>query len=884
MIRGCWSPRTALPCPLLPVRWAAAVILVGCCGDAAAQDLFPTDGVDPALLRPLVVQVRAVDDSTNEPLSGVEFQVRAYGPETRFEQTTTADAKGHAEVPLPRQGTLEAVQLKGRAEGCVPVFYNWGGQHAPNLPDLLTIRFERGEPIGGFVVDANGLPVVEALVSVSGPATVSEGFEIHYTLGETRTDAQGAWRFDQAPRDRSEISIAVRHDSFLRAWVDRDDQAALRAFRARTTLTQGLAVRGVVLDAGGEPLAGASVVLGLDRFGSDDPSTRTDAAGAFTLLNSPAGASAVTVYTAGHAPEVQRVEVSAHTPPLTFRLGKAATLRGRVVDAAGEPIPGAFVAADTWRGLRSLEWRVDTDHEGRFEWRDAPADEVEFDFGKQGYASARGVKLKASAEEHVVTLQGVQRVRGRVTDGETGKTIAVFKVIDGLRFKGQSATHWQLDSATGFSSGEFDLAFDEPYDGRAVRVEAPGYLPEESPVFAADAGDQSFDFALTPDEGFACRVLDPAGKPAPGAQVALVGRYLRVVRGRIVQSDTGPAAEADAQGRIEWVTPALPAAVLAVSDAGVGGLLTDVSGEHTIRLRAWGTIAGRSLHGDQPDADATIAVRLDSRASGVAALLNADLSDPAGAFLSATSASGRRVGLGEAVAALATEGPVAAVLGAAQVSVSFEESKRTDPAGAFRFERVPPGEVTVSRCVEVRHGSMSTVHFSTSSRARVASGEEAEVTLGGAGRPVVGRLVAPAAGATGEGAATTEPYAWGSLATVHTAPAPPTIRGFLSGLSGAGSRGSGRTVARVAPDGTFRLEDVTPGEYTLTATATPLGWERGAPPTPRLEKHSFTVPPLPKGARFLDEPLDLGELRAEWPPAAPDPSIDLQEAGLFSSP
>jgi hypothetical protein len=51
-------------------------------------------------------------------------------------------------------------------------------------------------------------------------------------------------------------------------------------------------------------------------------------------------------------------------------------LRGKVVDIEGKPVVGAFFGADTWRGHRSIDFRVDTDKDGRFEWKNAPKDVV----------------------------------------------------------------------------------------------------------------------------------------------------------------------------------------------------------------------------------------------------------------------------------------------------------------------------------------------------------------------------------------------------------------------------------------------------------------------------------------------------------------------------
>lgn len=64
-----------------------------------------------------------------------------------------------------------------------------------------------------------------------------------------------------------------------------------------------------------------------------------------------------------------------------IRLGKASTLRVKVVDRAGKPVAGAYLQVGTWRGRDSLlrigaqsevpwrsTWNAQTDAEGRFTW------------------------------------------------------------------------------------------------------------------------------------------------------------------------------------------------------------------------------------------------------------------------------------------------------------------------------------------------------------------------------------------------------------------------------------------------------------------------------------------------------------------------------------
>ena len=128
-----------------------------------------------------------------------------------------------------------------------------------------------------------------------------------------------------------------------------------------------------------------------------------------------------------------------------IRLGKASTLRVRVVDRAGKPVAGAYLQVGTWRGHDSLlrvgaqtevpwrsTWNAQTDAAGRFTWTSAPSDAMLFHIFKDGYLRMEPVSLTASDQEQVVTLDPGLVISGSVTDAVTGKPVPRFRVIQGL--------------------------------------------------------------------------------------------------------------------------------------------------------------------------------------------------------------------------------------------------------------------------------------------------------------------------------------------------------------------------------------------------------------------------------------------------------------------
>ena len=158
------------------------------------------------------------------------------------------------------------------------------------------------------------------------------------------------------------------------------------------------------------------------------------------------GPAIVTAQAEGFGPEFREVNVpnGGEVEAPVIRLGKASTLRVRVVDRAGKPVAGAYLQVGTWRGHDSLlrvgaqtevawrsTWNAQTDAAGRFTWTSAPSDAMLFHIFKDGYLRKEPVSLTASDQEHVVTLDPGLVISGSVTDAVTGKPVPRFRVIQG---------------------------------------------------------------------------------------------------------------------------------------------------------------------------------------------------------------------------------------------------------------------------------------------------------------------------------------------------------------------------------------------------------------------------------------------------------------------
>ena len=321
-----------------------------------------------------------------------------------------------------------------------------------------------------------------------------------------------------------------------------------------------------------------------------------------------------------------------------------------------------------------------------------------YDMGQEGYMSSRQVPLTASDQEHVVTLHPKFLITGRVTDAETGRPMLTVRVVRGRRYEERDPVHWLQNEAVNFAGGQYSVQFDEPSAALLIRIEAPGYKPAESRPFRPSEGPQTFDFKLERGEGRTGQVLLPDGSPAAGVEVALATRENRVTlhAGRFDRDANAPRLTTGPDGRFAFTPPDDKFLLIAVSDAGYADSTSDeFTKSGKLALKPWGRIEG--------------GVRIGPRfGSNEGVMFNPTRPD-------------RRVG---------------------PFVLSHGYSARTDDRGRFAFERVIPGPGTVGRVLRTEFPGGSTMLMPCwLERVEVKPGDTIGVTIGGKGRPVIGRVV-----------------------------------------------------------------------------------------------------------------------------------------------
>ena len=675
--------------------------------------------------------------------------------------------------------TVHGFWFTARAPKRVPIHIIWDDDRHPiQLPAQKELRVEPGTAIGGIVKDESGQPIEGATVDVHGPPTESEGRNSVFALGSSQTDAQGRWRLDVAPKDLSELwaNVEDRHHMPGGTRVSHD-------LNSVTILKKGLTVTGRVVDAAGRPVRGARALFGPRGLGTPGPPRgTTDERGEFSLENCEPGPSIITVQAERLAPRIEVVRVEEKTVPAEIRMTEPGSiLRVKVVDVLGKPIAGAFVSASHWRGHQSIQFQARTDQDGRVAWQSAPKDAVSYNIGNDKTMWVQS-ELTASEREQTVILYPKLVISGRVTDAETGRPVPTFRAIKGWRSRRPRVDiDWSENLAMEATGGQFTAPFDEARGGAFIRIDAPGFKSTVSRAFQEDEGSQTFDFALHPAQGSTGLVLLPDGKPAPGVEVALATQQhrLSIRSGHFDRNWRFPKTSTDSHGRFTFPARDDKFLLVAVSKAGYADVSSDEFAKSgKLVLQPWGRIEGGVRIGSRFGSDQEVAFQPDR---------------PNRAYL-----------------------------------WSFGYSTQTDERGRFHFDWVIPGSGRISRSVVTKLSGGASQHMPCWPEfIDVKPGQVLQVTIGGKGRPVTGRIVVEGTPEAPIDWARNEPVAIGWFA------------------------------AHIEKDGRFRIDDIPSGQHTLNVRVNAPSHGAGGPVIGRV-KRDFNLPEMPNGRS--NEPLDLGTI------------------------
>ncbi len=803
----------------------------------------------PAPRADRTLQLQVVDGDDRSPLAGASVWVRVTRGRAHIERGNTDD-EGRFPIKLSGETTYFLLVVVAHP-GFVPIELRWGGS---SVPEAYTLALPRGTTIGGIIRDEQGRPIAGARVLPRlvgpGPGRPASYASMGDEIAGALTDAEGRWRSDALPATAgpdNQVSLEVSHsDCFAAKWTLTAAEA--RKGSSVQVLRPGRWFSGTVISPTGRPVAGASIVATSQGIPVSSVRLRTDAQGRFrtrrfvppdrpeVILTVQADGLAsamrrITV-TPDALPQVARMDlrkpfsVAVDTPSLVIRMEPRKPLRGRVVDAQGRPVPGAAVGSTDGFDNGAFDWETTTDADGRFTWFDAPASGTVFlDAYKVPYRQALGRQFPPGSGDATIVLHRPQHLHGNVNDAATGRPIDRFRLVIGWgpRLPGERPQWLQgTPNNRSFTGGRYDIP-DGPFPDqgfrRSIRIEADGYLPGEFLGFLDTDEDVAHDFRLVRAEPLTGIVRGPDGRVVAGADVALsnVDNDARIQNGRLVADRVVGEAlhtKTDAEGKFRFQPQAKAVAIVAAHDAAGFAVKSpeEVARSTEITLQPWGRIEGILRIGKKPAA-------------------------------------------GQKAAAWAAVAPF-------HGRVDYDAV--ADSSGRFVFDRVTPGRMTVYRWIDDadHHGWTASHPISVD----VRPGATVKVQVGGTGRPVVGRLAVP------EGVKLADFFLMhgGHLATGRIKePTPDAYPDFnleqkMAWWDAFKKTPEGRAyldnsereyAVLVRPDGTFRIDDVPAGRYTLTLpfeerTAGGRGDRRA------FARAEVVVPETPGGRS--DEPLDLG--------------------------
>ncbi len=247
----------------------------------------------------------------------------AIGPQA---QRVHTDAAGRFQFASVESGKLP---LSVRARGLAP--WHQDVDLETGRPNEVTVRLLPGVTLVGTVHDAAGVTVGKAGINIGAWGDLGRR-SLH-------SDAGGAFHVDGlAP---GELAIRVESDQHGKT------EAKLQAVAGETlhydaVLTQGLQIRGRVLDVDGKPVAKAMVEVHLGWLAYDN----TDDQGRFTLKNCPPGKSfELQVRRKGMFPEARVPHVEPGAEEVVIRLPKEAWvwIQGKVLGPDGKALPSVHV-------------------------------------------------------------------------------------------------------------------------------------------------------------------------------------------------------------------------------------------------------------------------------------------------------------------------------------------------------------------------------------------------------------------------------------------------------------------------------------------------------------------------------------------------------------
>jgi len=384
---------------------------------------------------------------------------------------------------------------------------------APREPGVFEIRLRPAARIAGRVVDGQGEPVegVRIEARLAGKAF---GCAVYVRSGcpgpaDRRTgysDADGRFAFESLEPGWFEVSAPDGLPKVAR----RLGEAGTSAEEIEFVVSEKLVLlEGRVVDADGEPVAGAQVSVSGARPGS---AARTGADGAYRFPHVLPGPQNLVARHPDLGRIVERIQVAAPRTRFDVRMPPATIVQGRILGRDGSPVAGPSLAVD--------DEPVELDAGGRFRFSLSPGEHAVKAEAPDRAPAERRVTATGDPIDLDLELSRPATITGRIA-GHTPRQWVSLELEDGPQ---ESSAREDVDE-----QGRFQLSDVAPGTWTLLATDNLGRTlerrvhVEEGRVIALD------ELRFPPLPAVRGRVLDSEGRPISGASLSFEqGERLRM--------------------------------------------------------------------------------------------------------------------------------------------------------------------------------------------------------------------------------------------------------------------------------------------------------------------------------------------------------------------
>lgn len=447
-------------------------------------------------------------------------------------------------------------------------------------------------------------------------------------------------------------------------------------------------ITGRVVDELGVPIPNAEVRVG--HYAENNVAATAGEDGRFSLAVRDSKTKVILVSAPGKAIELANLSERPGAGDRTVVLNPSRTLKIRIMDEKGQPIPGVQVSGDEWRGTALLV-HFTTDKDGCVEWHEAPVGGVEYFISKPGYCQLLNLKLEATGNVQEVMLPRVLKIAGRVSDVGTSHPVEKFEVMPVLQFE-ENVVTTDRSRMKECCDGVFSFEFDRPDVSYALRIEADGYRTQMTPFVRVGERTHELDVEMQQAASCAGVVLTYEGTPATNADVFLATPTMPVeLSGRTGRGNNNLATKTNENGVYRFPAQFDSYRIVVVADEGFADMVCHADEQPgPMRLQPWSRVGGAVTQAGQPMPGQTVTlkpIRLDD--PGVPRVNNLLLT-------------------------------------------------KTKEDGAYSFAYVPPGKHSLQSVVSIWQASELT--SSEAVPLEINPGQDHQVQLGGNGTDIVGRV------------------------------------------------------------------------------------------------------------------------------------------------